>query len=179
MKMRTAEHLAPYRVKGPRTYTEQECQLIEQMVRDGFSYAEIGNVVGRSRNAIIGYVHRHLFAKGIGFALSTGPRKEGGGYANRHAKSYYKPTGNRPGRPKGVVNTDTLAPTQKRAPRPKMRAGIPVPDALLIQLEDLRNDQCRWPIGDVGEPGFGFCGHAKFRGSYCEAHAARSVISCA
>jgi GcrA cell cycle regulator len=139
------------------TYTDAELDQIRQMANAGQSANQIAKVIGRSRSAIVSIIHRRLSKEGVRLK----------GFSPRPHTSTAE-------RPKNRVQY----PAERRAPRPKMRTGIPVPDALLIQLEDLRNDQCRWPIGDVGEPGFGFCGHAKFRGSYCEAHAARAVFEC-
>lgn len=40
------------------------------------------------------------------------------------------------------------------------------------QLEDLKQGQCHWPIGDVGTPEFHFCGaNVPGIGSYCPFHA--------
>lgn len=40
-----------------------------------------------------------------------------------------------------------------------------------VQLVDLKNNMCRWPIGDPHDEDFHFCGCQKTRGSYCEHHA--------
>lgn len=43
----------------------------------------------------------------------------------------------------------------------------------VVEIED---DGCRWPIGEVREPGFKFCCASKLRGSsYCETHAVKSI----
>jgi GcrA cell cycle regulator len=44
--------------------------------------------------------------------------------------------------------------------------------ATVSSILDLKANDCRWPIGDPREPGFGFCGGAKAPGlPYCEHHA--------
>ena len=57
-----------------------------------------------------------------------------------------------------------------RASRPHALCGPPSPlppappppvAALMLPLRQLRDDQCRWPIGDPREAGFGFCGRRK------------------
>jgi GcrA cell cycle regulator len=58
------------------------------------------------------------------------------------------------------------------APKPR---PPPVDDVerspLLIPLIELTSSTCKWPIGDVKEPGFGFCGHPSVEGSpYCGYH---------
>lgn len=40
-----------------------------------------------------------------------------------------------------------------------------------IKLEDLKQNMCRWPIGDPKNEEFHFCGHLKASGvSYCSHH---------
>lgn len=43
------------------------------------------------------------------------------------------------------------------------------------EVKYLRDDQCRWPIGDPGTVHFMFCDEAKEVGSYCATHAAAST----
>lgn len=44
-------------------------------------------------------------------------------------------------------------------------------------LFDLEAHECRWPIGERGRPGFGFCACRRRAGSsYCEAHAKRARV---
>jgi GcrA cell cycle regulator len=46
------------------------------------------------------------------------------------------------------------------------------PGALCIDLLDLREHMCRWPIGDPQDDSFHFCGRHKASGiSYCDHHA--------
>ena len=53
------------------------------------------------------------------------------------------------------------------------------PDGVLQEASDpvplmaLTGKCCRWPLGDPLEPGFGFCGAPRERGSYCAEHAER------
>jgi GcrA cell cycle regulator len=47
--------------------------------------------------------------------------------------------------------------------------------ARIFGAENLKSFQCRWPIGDPHQPGFGYCGEAcKEIFGYCEAHAKRA-----
>jgi hypothetical protein len=42
-------------------------------------------------------------------------------------------------------------------------------------LLDLTEDTCRWPVGDVGEPGFFFCGQPPLQGApYCGLHCGKA-----
>lgn len=43
--------------------------------------------------------------------------------------------------------------------------------AAIIKLDDLRNNMCKWPIGDPQEEDFRFCGcERQAGGSYCANH---------
>lgn len=54
--------------------------------------------------------------------------------------------------------------------------GDPVSPAVLA-LEHLRHDQCRFPIGNPKEAGFGFCGRKAADGRpYCAEHCAVAYI---
>lgn len=50
-------------------------------------------------------------------------------------------------------------------------ADPPPSDVPRVSLLDLKPNGCRYPLGDVGQPDFGFCGEPQFAGSsYCEYH---------
>lgn len=51
-------------------------------------------------------------------------------------------------------------------PRPGL-GPLPPGAAALVKLEAT---SCRWPMGEVAEDGFSFCGAPRSRGSYCAAH---------
>jgi GcrA cell cycle regulator len=70
-----------------------------------------------------------------------------------------------------------MTPAEK-APRPVLVKRdvaplAPEPELMCepVALEALRWHHCRWPIGEPGTEGFGFCGLTKARGSYCAHHA--------
>lgn len=49
---------------------------------------------------------------------------------------------------------------------------LDIPPEERVDLVDLKEGQCRWPIGDPQEEGFHFCGKDKCEtGPYCEYHA--------
>lgn len=61
-------------------------------------------------------------------------------------------------------------PAPEPRPAPKVvDAAIPVGD--LRRLEQLEGGHCRWPIGEPGQPGFGFCPHKSAPNKpYCDSH---------
>lgn len=62
----------------------------------------------------------------------------------------------------GLRSPKYLGPTSRRPPPVEVH---PVVSQRLIELAD---DQCRWPIGDLNDPSFRFCGEKKAPSqSYC------------
>jgi GcrA cell cycle regulator len=58
---------------------------------------------------------------------------------------------------------------------PTVVPDVSLPAALQVVLLDLKENMCRWPIGDPQDETFHFCGHAKAPGiSYCEHHATKA-----
>lgn len=68
-----------------------------------------------------------------------------------------------------------------KPPKPPKPEPIEIQDTLIPfeqrrQLIDLGPNECRWPVGDVGEPDFFFCGGKADDGcSYCPGHLQRSI----
>lgn len=56
-------------------------------------------------------------------------------------------------------------------PLPESRRALAIKPKKLVSFYDLQNHQCRFPYGEVGEEGFGFCGQRVEAGQvYCSAH---------
>ena len=74
----------------------------------------------------------------------------------------------------------TLQPPKVKSPKrePQSMSDLAIPFAQRCQLMDLTNETCRWPIGEVGTPGFFFCGSpdADLMGGrpYCPGHTAKA-----
>jgi GcrA cell cycle regulator len=48
-----------------------------------------------------------------------------------------------------------------------------IPPSRRVQLLDLTDKNCHWPLGDPRHPDFGFCNRRRIEGApYCRAHAA-------
>lgn len=125
-----------------------------------------------SRNAVIGIAKR----RGIEFKMAPGYR------AGTHAGM----VGKRNSKPRPAVQQQE-APARKALPAPATGAiqidqdeEIKFADQEIKQVHpdqrkqlfDLEVNDCRWPFGDVGRPGFGFCGCKTVPGlPYCEDHA--------
>lgn len=124
-------------------WTDEKIALLRTMWDEGKTSREIAEEIGKSRNAVIGQVHR--------LGLKKRPR-------NGEARpfKYIK---------KGLpVNLRTKS--RKDFQDVKTKAlGTPV------KMVDLLPIHCRWPIGDPKKPDFHFCGADKHeKGPYCAPH---------
>lgn len=79
----------------------------------------------------------------------------------------------------GIKREGKKVSVRRRSPRPRMHLAVPRPVALpgsLVRLLDLTDDNCRYHVGDVGQPGAGFCPEARIElrpdvySPYCGAH---------
>ena len=72
--------------------------------------------------------------------------------------------------PTGVHVVRKIQPITRPTPTEKP-ARIYTPPENLKTMADLKRDDCRWPFGDPGESGFGFCGQSQQSNKpYCEHH---------
>lgn len=143
---------------SPFGWTEDRIDLLKQLWADGFSGSQIAyRLGGVTRNAVIGKVHR------LGLA---GRRTRSAVRRERKKREL-----NLPLRPTRVFNRrrqDVVAlrrpPTQVQVVREVIRrlAAQPIMEAALrVDLLDLRDGMCRFPIGDPQDDFFHFCGRRK------------------
>jgi GcrA cell cycle regulator len=147
------------------SWTDERVELLKKLWADGLSASQIaGQLGGVTRNAVIGKVHRLSLSGRVKPASST-PRPR-------------KPRPSAPHRPSArtfIAGNTALKAHALPAPR-RLPAAIPaedvvVPISLNRSLMDLNDSMCKWPIGDPGVDGFGFCGHKNFNSlPYCEYH---------
>jgi GcrA cell cycle regulator len=137
-------------------WNEERIEALTRLWREGFSAAQVARQLGGvSRSAVIGKVHR------LGIAGREIPSRPG----------------NLGGRPSRRVRVSAGGPARRpataQAPRlpasPRTAVFEAAPTATILTLSE---HGCRWPIGDPGEAGFGFCGRVKTgHGAYCAGHA--------
>lgn len=145
---------------APEGWSEDRVAVLTKLWAEGWSASQIaGKLGGVTRNGVIGKVHRlELPRRRTTQRAAAAPRRR------RKAASGRKP---HPWRSQPPMPPRPSAP---RAARP-----LPLPEAepCRIALLDLREGQCRWPIGDPREAGFAFCGHPARR-SFCDSHHAEA-----
>ena len=136
-------------------WTDERVELLKKLWAEGLSAAQIANKMGGvTRNAVIGKVHR------LGLSGRATPAKPQRGCAPK------------------VERKETSG---TKAPRPETKPVIPEPEfvaPLVLDTGDrttvstIKNNMCKWPIGDPATDDFHFCGQSTVSGkSYCAYHA--------
>lgn len=130
---------------GPR-WPDADVRMLTLMVLSGMSYARMAKKLGRTRNQVIGKVHR------LGVRKPATPER----VASDNAVMGRIVSFRRRAMAGAVV--DETGPEVWAPP-------------VVVAFEELGDNACRWPIGDPKSPGFGFCGCPKSGSSYCAEHA--------
>jgi len=177
-------------------WTDERIEMLTKLWNEGLPASAIAKELGNAtRNAVIGKVHRLGLSprvpeetENIEDEGADSPQSEekgtatgettGGEEAQTVAETQTEPSRSGPVGPKGkpIVPADQPLP-----PRPS--ANEVSPEALLsiqevekkarkLNLMDLTERTCKWPVGDPATDDFWFCGLATAPGKpYCHAHA--------
>jgi GcrA cell cycle regulator len=153
-------------------WTDERVEMLKKLWADGLSASQIAGRLGDvTRNAVIGKVHR------LGLAgRATTSRMRSARPRNRVSHLPLKPTRVQYRTHGNVALKPVFMPVEKPAVAlmlvPKVVEDLDIPPALRVDLLDLKECMCRWPIGDPQDENFHFCGRTKAAGiSYCEHHA--------
>jgi GcrA cell cycle regulator len=138
------------------TWTAERIERLRSCVAAGMTCSEIGTTIGVSRNAVIGKIHR--------LGLSSGRPAGAQARANCPPRARH-----------------SRGPTQRRLLRlayaraslgEEVMFNVAVASVHPCSFADIRERQCRWPIGDPAAADFVFCGNESIDGfSYCVGHA--------
>ncbi len=170
------------------SWNDERVERLKKMWGEGQSASQIAKELGGvTRNAVIGKVHR------LGLSNRNG---SGGGSDKGDAKA--KPA-TKPPKPKAAPKPTPKTESAQPAPtpvvtriKPIIPAGQPLPPqpstneidpaalakvneiekkAKKLNLMELTERTCKWPVGDPATPDFWFCGLPVQSGKpYCEAH---------
>lgn len=151
-------------------WTDERVERLKEMWAEGLSCSQIAAELGGglTRNAVIGKVTR------LGLPLRKKNR-----VPQRRPHSNFKFKTRKPKRIEGK-NAARVRPVEdwKIEPEPYVQDTLvdaEIPIAQRKTLMELTDQTCRWPVGDVGESNFFFCGAMPTRGKpYCAAHCARA-----
>ncbi len=159
----------------PRWTDERTAECVS-LWKGGASAGQIAiKLGGTTRNAVIGKLHR------MGINSSNVPGRP------RTPRISGKPVTNSSGVPiglklqlAGATHVPRARPTVSKAKALKpLCAPLIAPDrpANGVSFIELTEYTCKFPIGDVGQKGFHFCGAAKeYEGPYCPHHRAKAYI---
>jgi GcrA cell cycle regulator len=154
-------------------WTAEQIDYVKALVEEGLTGGMIAKGMSErfrltfSRSAIIGKLRR------LGIALANARDAEVG---RRISVAKRKANAARPPRPRKQLSRRFSLP----------RFEIPDPDTFdnaipleqRKQLLELKNNHCRWPIGDPCKPGFFFCGAPEAdlseKRPYCPVHTMRA-----
>jgi GcrA cell cycle regulator len=132
------------------TWTEANIDLLKRLWSEGATSRECGLILGISRNAVLGKVHRLDLAERAPSPPRFKVLKSG-----LKIKRIPKPQ-------KQIPQVAPLVALIIAKPRPA------APKSAKLSLLDLTNETCRWP---QGHSNFTFCSHSPRAGSsYCEYH---------
>lgn len=155
-------------------WTKDEIARVGELLKAGQSATKIALVVGRSRNAVIGLVHRNKALSDVGLKGNVTRLAED---RIRKPRAPRKPTAAPKHEPLGSNRFKKLRekvtgtePASKQLPRWSAQTDAPEPRNLSIM--DLEWLDCRWPVNNPerGEQHL-FCGHQRASGSsYCAHH---------
>lgn len=143
----------------PFDWTAGHVETLTRMLSYGATMQEIADALGGgvTRNAVLGKAHK----LGLGSNIRRGPRVDKPARPHREARTRSLPPIIEPEGPPKLGSSNKLLTSRVWHALP----GMPVIPVEAHQAE------CRWPIGDPLQPGFGFCGGLAVEGSsYCEAH---------
>lgn len=178
------------------SWTDERVELLKKLWLEGKSASVIAKELGDvTRNAVIGKVHRLGLSNRTTSAapaakakpatketakaapkLKAAPKPEAKVTAEAAAKPAAPiPQPTVPSRSKAIVPAGQPLPPQPSAnetsPEVIAKAAEIEKKAKKLNLMELTEKTCKWPIGDPATENFWFCGHAAQAGKpYCETH---------
>jgi GcrA cell cycle regulator len=155
------------------SWNDERVELLKKLWNDGLSASQIaGELGGVTRNAVIGKVHR--------LGLSGRTKTQAASAPRTRTKT--------PAQPVRTVATRTIVAPQSRGNtalaaqpvmeafiemEPEVRTDVVVPMSRRVQIMELREAMCKWPIGDPMSAEFVYCGaDCNFGTPYCTHHSA-------
>jgi GcrA cell cycle regulator len=129
----------------------ERVELLRQLWQDGLSASRIAQRLGSgfTRNAVIGKVHR------LGLAGRAKPAEES---SARQKRAPAPPTVHKTVALRGntVIMRDVVV-AQDYAPMEQQEAVV-IPISERVTIMELRDNMCRWPLGDPLTSEFRYCG---------------------
>jgi GcrA cell cycle regulator len=146
---------------GVETWTKEQVDLAIDLWRQGVSGSIIGARLNRSRCSVLGKLHRMKVTS----SRPTRVQRRNVGQDTRKERQ-------RRAREMAAKSARPPTPLAKLMAEPFAPRTAPVAP-LLLDIQDLGDDQCRYPCTDGPPNSHRFCGRGKVTGlPYCSDHAA-------
>jgi GcrA cell cycle regulator len=152
------------------SWNDERVELLKKLWSDGLSASQIAAELGGvTRNAVIGKVHRLGLSGRAKAPVSSAPRV-------RKAAPAPRPQMRPMSAPQVRGNVALAAQPMNEAylqVQLQPREDVVVPMSRRVQIMELRESMCKWPLGDPMQPEFVFCGaDCNFGTPYCTHHSA-------
>lgn len=162
-------------------WTDERVDVLKTMWLGGSSASQIAAALGDvTRNAVIGKVHRlGLSGRGKPTATATPrarkPRAPSSGASRPRRSTTASRVGGGGGMSVGAtaLKSDEMAvATLEQAPVARGQVDLVlVGESPKLSIQELKEDTCRWPVGDPMNDDFHFCGRSALDAQpYCEYH---------
>ena len=167
-------------------WTDERVELLKKLWMEGLSASQIAGELGEgvTRNAVIGKVHR-LKLSARAKPTNTAPRaRPAPRSAPRRVASPSSGMSHVSAKPRPTMSRPQVMGATALAITPEMDADLYVapaaqelfiPEDKRLNLLQLNEHTCKWPIGDPLTKDFYFCGqHSLETGPYCDFHSRRA-----
>ena len=168
-------------------WTDERVELLKKLWMEGLSASQIAAELGDgvTRNAVIGKVHR-LKLSARAKPTNTAPRARPAARptAPRRPASPSASSAGMSAKPRVSMARPQVMGATALAAAPEMEtelyvapaaAELFIPEDKRLNLLQLNEHTCKWPIGDPLSKDFYFCGqHSLETGPYCEFHSRRA-----
>jgi len=179
-------------------WTDERVELLKKLWMEGLSASQIAGVLGEgvTRNAVIGKVHRLKLSgrakpassaprvrstarpsRRVAAPASTSPRSGGSSIGSHGGVMRQRPMGGGGGAAPmhGATALKISEEFQTEAYVAPQVAELFIPVEKRLNLLQLSEQTCKWPIGDPLSADFYFCGQHSNEGKpYCEFHSRRA-----
>ena len=171
------------------SWTDERVDLLSRLWMEGRSASQIAAQLGAglTRNAVIGKVHRLGLAGRVKASVSSAVSMEAVADVRETVEARVAVGGSRRAAPRASVSMSSPAPSAPRmlgatalsmssalAPIARVSAQPEenvVPLSLKVTIVELRENMCKWPLGDPSSSEFRYCGSpAHGTTPYCTHH---------